>query len=125
MADMKAFSSGVHGIDGGDGHNQWPEEYYLAKTRSFDAVVLDLMLPLRDGIQVLHDLRSAGFGVPILILTARDSIDDRVAGLDAGADDYLVKPFAFAELLAAASWSIHGHLCRASNNGNRTVPLAA
>lgn len=76
------------------------EGYYLATTRSFDAVVLDLMLPLRDGMQVLHDLRSGGFGVPILILTARDSIDDRVAGLDAGADDYLVKPFAFAELLA-------------------------
>jgi len=76
------------------------EGYYLATTQDVDAVVLDLMLPGRDGMQVLRDLRSGGFAAPILILTARDTVDDRVAGLDAGADDYLVKPFAFAELLA-------------------------
>ena len=74
--------------------------YYAATTQDFDAVVLDLMLPGRDGLQVLRDLRSHGFSQPVLILTARDSVDDRVAGLDGGADDYLVKPFAFAELLA-------------------------
>lgn len=76
------------------------EGYYAATTQDFDALVLDLMLPGRDGLQVLRDLRSRGFSQPVLILTARDSVDDRVAGLDGGADDYLVKPFAFAELLA-------------------------
>jgi two-component system, OmpR family, copper resistance phosphate regulon response regulator CusR len=74
--------------------------YYAATTEDFDAVVLDLMLPGRGGLQVLRDLRANGFRRPILILTARDTIEDRVAGLDTGADDYLVKPFAFAELLA-------------------------
>lgn len=66
----------------------------------FDAVVLDWMLPGMDGLEVLRSLRVDGRAVPVLMLTARDAIDDRVAGLDAGADDYLVKPFAFAELLA-------------------------
>jgi DNA-binding response OmpR family regulator len=74
--------------------------YYAATTEDFDSVVLDLMLPGRGGLQVLRDLRANGFSRPILILTARDTIEDRVAGLDTGADDYLVKPFAFAELLA-------------------------
>lgn len=74
--------------------------YYLATTEPVDAVILDLMLPGRDGIQVLRDARLQGFAAPVLILTARDAVDDRVTGLDAGADDYLVKPFAFAELLA-------------------------
>jgi DNA-binding response OmpR family regulator len=71
-----------------------------AVTKEFDCLVLDLMLPGRDGIQVLKDLRQAGKTIPVLILTARDAIEDRVIGLDAGSDDYLVKPFAFAELLA-------------------------
>jgi DNA-binding response OmpR family regulator len=74
--------------------------YYAATTEDFDAVVLDLMLPGRQGLQVLRDLRANGFARPVLILTARDTVEDRVAGLDTGADDYLVKPFAFAELLA-------------------------
>lgn len=76
------------------------EGYYCATTQTFDAIILDLTLPGRDGLQILGDLRESGFAKPILILTARDSIDDRVAGLDSGADDYLVKPFAHAELLA-------------------------
>ncbi len=76
------------------------EGFYAATTESVDAVVLDLMLPGRDGLLVLHDLRAKGFSKPVLILTARDTVEDRVVGLDAGADDYLVKPFAFAELLA-------------------------
>ncbi|MGC1275884.1 MAG: response regulator, partial [Planctomycetaceae bacterium] len=76
------------------------EGYYLVTTESFDAVVLDWMLPKRDGMRVLHDLRAHGVATPVLILTARDAVEDRVAGLDAGADDYLVKPFAFAELVA-------------------------
>jgi len=66
----------------------------------FDAIVLDIMLPKRDGLEVTRVLRSKGVRTPILMLTARDAVDDRVAGLDSGADDYLVKPFAFAELLA-------------------------
>lgn len=74
--------------------------FYQATTQTFDAVVLDLMLPGRDGLQVLRDLRGHGFAKPVLILTSRDAVEDRVTGLDAGADDYLVKPFAFAELLA-------------------------
>jgi DNA-binding response OmpR family regulator len=72
----------------------------LARSGRIDAVVLDLMLPGTSGMDVLRELRAGGFAGPILILTARDSVDDRVAGLDGGADDYLVKPFAFAELLA-------------------------
>lgn len=74
--------------------------YYAATTEPVDAVVLDLMLPGRDGIRVLRDLRANGFVRPVLILTARDAVEDRILGLDSGADDYLVKPFAFAELLA-------------------------
>jgi DNA-binding response OmpR family regulator len=72
----------------------------LAAARSFDCLVLDWMLPGRDGLQILGDLRRSGSTTPVLLLTARDAIDDRVLGLDSGADDYLVKPFAFAELLA-------------------------
>jgi two-component system, OmpR family, copper resistance phosphate regulon response regulator CusR len=76
------------------------EGFYDATTQPFDAVVLDLLLPRRGGLEVLKDLRAGGFASPVLILTARDTVGDRVAGLDSGADDYLVKPFAFAELLA-------------------------
>ena len=66
----------------------------------YDLIVLDVLLPKKDGIQVCHELRAQGSNVPILMLTARDAIEDRVQGLDSGADDYLVKPFAFQELLA-------------------------
>ena len=66
----------------------------------FDLVVLDLMLPGRDGFSILEDLRRRGDGIAVLVLTARDALEDRVKGLDLGADDYLVKPFAFAELVA-------------------------
>lgn len=71
-----------------------------ADAMQYDCIVLDLMLPKRDGLSLLRDLRSRGNASPVLILTARDAIDDRVAGLDAGADDYLVKPFAFDEFSA-------------------------
>lgn len=74
--------------------------FYLASTESFDAILLDIMLPGRDGMRVLADLRAKGVATPVLMLTARDAVEDRVAGLDCGADDYLVKPFAFAELVA-------------------------
>jgi DNA-binding response OmpR family regulator len=70
------------------------------ETMAFDLVVLDVLLPEVDGIAVCRQARKSGLRVPILMLTARDAIDDRVAGLDAGADDYLVKPFAMKELLA-------------------------
>ncbi len=72
----------------------------LANSEDVDAIVLDLMLPGRDGMGILRELRSNGFAKPILILSARDSVEDRVRGLDEGGNDYLVKPFAFAEFLA-------------------------
>ena len=72
---------------------------YLASV-DYDAVILDIMMPKRSGLEVVEQLRRQGNQTPVLFLTARDSIDDRVTGLDAGADDYLVKPFAFEELLA-------------------------
>jgi DNA-binding response OmpR family regulator len=72
----------------------------MASVNSYDAVILDWLLPDRDGIAVCRGLRKAGLHVPILLLTARDAVEDRVLGLNAGADDYLTKPFAFAELLA-------------------------
>lgn len=71
--------------------------------RDLDLMILDLGLPDRDGIEVLKELRGARIHVPILVLTARDAVDSRVAALEAGADDYLVKPFAFAELVARIS----------------------
>jgi two-component system, OmpR family, copper resistance phosphate regulon response regulator CusR len=74
--------------------------FFLASSRNFDLIVLDLMLPGRDGMEVLSTLRKRGMGTPVLLLTAKDAIEDRVSGLDAGADDYLVKPFAFPELSA-------------------------
>jgi len=76
------------------------EGFFLANTEAFDVVVLDLMLPGRDGLEVLGALRKRGVATPVLILTAKDTVEDRVLGLDTGADDYLVKPFAFSELLA-------------------------
>ncbi|HTW24867.1 MAG TPA: response regulator transcription factor [Candidatus Baltobacteraceae bacterium] len=76
------------------------EGFFLASTEDYDLVILDLMLPARDGMEVLAALRRKNLSVPVLILTSKDTIEDRVRGLDAGADDYLVKPFAFSELLA-------------------------
>ncbi|MCD9026205.1 response regulator transcription factor [Cohnella silvisoli] len=73
---------------------------YLAQQRVHDLIVLDIMLPGMNGLSVLSELRSQGIIMPILLLTARDSVEDRVRGLDSGADDYLVKPFATPELLA-------------------------
>jgi two-component system copper resistance phosphate regulon response regulator CusR len=72
----------------------------LAWVNDYDVVLLDVMLPKRDGYSVCRELRAAGLRTPILMLTARDAVDDRVSGLDSGADDYLVKPFEFKELLA-------------------------
>ena len=76
------------------------EALHWADVAEFDVIVLDVMLPVRDGIEVCRTLRERGLRTPILMLTARDAVEDRVRGLDSGADDYLVKPFAFAELMA-------------------------
>jgi two-component system OmpR family response regulator len=76
------------------------EALWMTKAHDYDAVVLDVMLPDFDGFEACRRLRAAGVWAPVLMLTARDAVEDRVAGLDSGADDYLVKPFAFAELLA-------------------------
>lgn len=79
--------------DGEDGQ-------YLAEVNPNDLIILDIMMPKKDGLQMCRGLRAKGVNTPILMLTARDAVEDRVKGLDAGADDYLVKPFAFNELLA-------------------------
>ena len=73
---------------------------WMAQFSDYDAIVLDVMLPGMSGFETCKRLRTSGVWAPVLMLTARDSVEDRVAGLDTGADDYLVKPFAFAELLA-------------------------
>ncbi len=72
----------------------------LAEMVSYDAIILDIMLPLRDGIEVCRELRRERITTPVLMLTARDTVEDRVQGLDSGADDYLIKPFALDELRA-------------------------
>jgi DNA-binding response OmpR family regulator len=76
------------------------DAFFRITTEKFDLILLDLMLPGRDGLQILSSVRKSGIETPVLLLTARDSLEDRVTGLNSGADDYLVKPFAFAELVA-------------------------
>ncbi len=76
------------------------EGFFCLNSEPFDLLLLDRMLPGRDGLEVLTTLRAKGFTLPVLVLTGRDTVEDRVLGLDSGADDYLVKPFAFPELLA-------------------------
>lgn len=78
------------GVDGG----------FLAEVNDYDLIILDLMLPKKNGLQTCKEIRDRGVNTPVLMLTARDSVEDKVRGLDAGADDYLAKPFAFEELLA-------------------------
>ena len=76
------------------------DAFFRINTEQFDVILLDVMLPGRDGLQILTSIRKHGVNTPVLLLTARDSLEDRVAGLNSGADDYLIKPFAFAELVA-------------------------
>ncbi|HEX4997974.1 MAG TPA: response regulator transcription factor [Terriglobia bacterium] len=76
------------------------DAFFRITTEEFDVIVLDIMLPGRDGLEVLTAIRKRDVKTPVLLLTARDTLEDRVTGLNAGADDYLIKPFAFAELLA-------------------------
>src|ERR1700716_3023253 len=73
---------------------------YQASINDYDAVILDVMIPKRDGFEVCRELRAQGSRIPVLMLTARDAVEDRIGGLDTGADDYLTKPFEFGELLA-------------------------
>ena len=89
----------------------------LATTRKFDLLIVDVMLPGKDGWSVVAELRKAGMRTPILFLTARDSVRDRVKGLELGADDYLVKPFAFSELMAR----VHSLLRRAPQQNDEVV----
>ena len=96
---QSALSAEGHAVDiAADGE----EAHFLGETEPYDLVLLDLGLPLRDGISVLKSWREKGINVPVLILTARDGWTDRVDGLDAGADDYLTKPFHMPELTARA-----------------------
>jgi DNA-binding response OmpR family regulator len=74
--------------------------FFRLTTETFDVILLDLTLPGRDGLEILRTIRTRGLDTPVLVLTARDTLEDRVIGLDSGADDYLVKPFAFEEMLA-------------------------
>lgn len=80
--------------------NDGVEGTHYAEINSYDVIILDIMLPKKSGLEVLKDIKAAGVKAPVLFLTARDTVDDRVKGLNLGADDYLTKPFAFEELLA-------------------------
>lgn len=105
----KALRKAGYAVDiAGDGE----QGLWLALGTDYDCIVLDIMLPKRDGLSVLEEMRAQGRSSHVLLLTARDAVDDRVAGLQRGADDYLVKPFAMAELLArvqALTRRAHGH----------------
>lgn len=90
---QEAGHQAEHAADGSDG-------FHRASTETFDALIVDRMLPALDGLTVIHKLRDGGHTMPVLILSALGEVDDRVEGLRAGSDDYLTKPFAFAELLA-------------------------
>lgn len=94
---VKRLKAEGYGVDGATDGNQ---AAYLLETTSYDLAILDIMMPGKDGMAILRQLRAERKNLPVLLLTARDSVNDRVAGLDAGADDYLIKPFAFDELLA-------------------------
>ena len=85
------------------------EAWDYIRMTPYDGIVLDIMLPGKDGISILKDMRKMGNHTPVLLLTAKDSISDRVNGLDSGADDYLVKPFAFEELLARIRVMLRKH----------------
>ena len=99
--------------DGEDGE-------FLAEVNDYDLIILDLMLPKKNGIVVCRELRASGVSTPILMLTARDSVEDKVRGLDAGADDYLAKPFVFEELLAR----VRALLRRQSDNKSPILSMA-
>jgi len=99
-----------------DSASDGEEALWMAQSNDYDVVILDIMLPKRDGLSVLAELRRKGKDTHVLLLTARDTVADRVQGLRAGADDYLVKPFALEELLARVA-----ALCRRAYGGKRSV----
>ena len=92
----------------------------LARQENYDAIVLDIMLPIKDGIEALQEIRRAGKSTPVLILSARGEVEDRIRGLNLGADDYLPKPFAFAEVLAR----VRALMRRQDAGGDRTSVLS-
>lgn len=96
------------------------EGSYYCEMTEYDCIILDWMLPGMDGLTLLKNLRSKGITIPVLMLTAKDAIEDRVAGLDTGADDYLVKPFSFDELLAR----LRAILRRPAENKGTTLSIA-
>ncbi|WP_343210689.1 response regulator transcription factor [Anaerolentibacter hominis] len=109
---VKRLNAENYGTDGcGDGE----EARYYLDSADYDLVILDIMIPKVDGLTLLRELRSKKIKTPVLLLTARDSIEDRVKGLDAGADDYLVKPFSFEELLARIRVLLRRQADEASN----------
>lgn len=112
----KRLKAEGYGVDTSD--NGKDAQYYIEHT-PYDLILLDVMLPGADGITVLKNIRKKGMKTPVLLLTARDSIEDRVTGLDNGADDYLTKPFAFDELLAR----IRVILRRRSNEASNRLVL--
>jgi len=103
---------------------------YLASVNDYDLVILDVMLPIKDGHAVCRELRNSGFAAPILMLTARGAVDDRVAGLDSGADDYMAKPFDFKELLARLrallrrTTALRAQICRVADLALNTASHA-
>ncbi|HZC28575.1 MAG TPA: response regulator transcription factor, partial [Gaiellaceae bacterium] len=99
MADLVRRGLTTEGL-AADVASSGEDALWMAQAHDYDAIVLDVMLPRLDGFETCRRLRGAGVWAPVLMLTARDAVEDRVDGLDSGADDYLVKPFAFAELLA-------------------------
>jgi len=107
---QQAGYSCVHAADGADGWMQF-------KCEGGDLAIIDIMLPIMDGISLIGKIRASGSTMPIIVLSARNSVDDKIRGLEAGGDDYLVKPFAFAELLAR----IQAQFRRASRAGTPTT----
>ena len=95
------------------------EGIYLASVNSYDLILLDIMIPIKDGIEVCKTLRTSSIQTPIIMLTAKDSIEDKIKGLDIGANDYLAKPFSFSELLARIRVQL-----RATNQNQTTLKLA-
>lgn len=113
---VKGMREAGHVIDAAaDGE----EGLHLAQQESYDVIILDRMLPKRDGLSLLSELRGSGHTTPVLILSALGDVDDRVTGLRAGGDDYLVKPFAFAELLARTEVLARRNQMNASSGDHR------
>ena len=121
---VKRLKAEGYGVDGcSDGEDA---AYYL-ESADYDLAVLDIMMPKKSGIQVLRELRARGDATPVLLPTALDAVSDRVAGLDAGADDYLTKPFAFDELLARVRVLLRRHSSEKSDQltlGDLTLTLS-